>query len=117
MTTKYLKIAVYGSLKKGFWNHDRFLSNEKYLGSDTVKGKMQMSFGGYPYLFEGDGLDYPIEIYEVSEDIYYGIRGMELGAGYYEKSISTKYGGVTIFYASLSFYKEDKPIIKEYVNR
>ena len=88
-----MKIAVYGSLKRGKYNH-AILSDQKFLGDTTVIGTLY-SVGAYPALVdEGDNV-YPAEIYEVSPEVYSAIRGMELGAGYVEKVVD----GNIVYYA------------------
>ncbi len=75
------KIAVYGSLKRGRYNHS-LLEDSKFIGETTVKGTLY-SMGSYPALCDGD-TEYLAEVYEVDEGTYHSIRGMELGAGYKE---------------------------------
>lgn len=94
-------LAVYGTLKKGSYNHG-YLLNAKYLGQSTVRGLMYL-IGSYPGLVEpenalpGDEVrEFDVELYEVDEHIHRGIRSMELGAGYYEKDIDFNVNGETI---------------------
>jgi len=112
-------IAVYGSLKEGFWNYEHFLSDQERLGDSEVRGVMQLAGGGYPYLFKDSIIpteqkDYPIEIYRVSEDIYKRITGMELASGYYLSTIDTEYGEASIYYAEERMFNKEKEIINEY---
>ena len=112
------KIAVYGSLKKGFYNHDRFTMGEM-LGVAKVRGAMFLNYS-YPHLFrEEDSApemvkEYEVEIYEIEDREYKGIVGMEVGAGYQEfKTTITDTSGaehdVTIFFArdGASHYKNN----------
>ena len=113
------KIAVYGSLKKGFWNYDHFLKEANFLGESKIIGGMQMSMGSYPYLFESSeeqkfDTEYVVEIYEVEDKIYERIDGMETGAGYYAKEIDTPYGTATIYYALGRLFNADKAMLEEY---
>jgi gamma-glutamylcyclotransferase (GGCT)/AIG2-like uncharacterized protein YtfP len=58
MVDSIKKVLVYGSLKKGFGNHDAFLSTATLLGTTKIPGKMY-SLGAYP----GVRLDEPGEIH------------------------------------------------------
>jgi len=112
-------IAVYGSLKSGFYNND-MLKGQKLLGTDIVESAMQLvGGGGYPYLFkvtgtEHDRDEHEIEIYEVEENVYSVITGMEVGAGYYIDTLQTAHGDATIYYAKDDFHDTEKPYVKKY---
>lgn len=87
-----IAVIVYGSLKKGRYNHG-ILESSEFVGDTTLTGTMY-SLGAYPVLFK-DGDDvYPAEIYNVPEHIYDGIVDMERGAGY--DVVETPEG--TVFY-------------------
>ena len=86
------RFASYGSLRKGFWNHTRFGLGEPIL-TTVIAGAMFMDPNlGYPWLFDGQDhifpsnqmQNYPIEVYEVSEEIYDRINSMEINSGYRE---------------------------------
>lgn len=101
-------IAVYGSLKKGYYNHDRFLKDEQQFGDVTIKGTMY-SLGSYPALVrEGDDV-HDVELYEIEDDVYSRIEMMEISAGY--DAVPVDFDGVTaiVFYAS----KEMAEILKD----
>jgi gamma-glutamylcyclotransferase (GGCT)/AIG2-like uncharacterized protein YtfP len=104
-------IAVYGSLKAGKYNHG-ILEDSLYLGKTKVKGTLYR-ISSYPALIEeGDNL-YDAEIYEVSDNVYEWIAGMEHGAGYKEVIVD----GHIVYYAdsSLEFRcKENYAVISEY---
>lgn len=85
-------IGVYGSLKKGCYNYERFgLNSAKYLGQSTLTGPMYLIAGQYPALFPATdtSLDsvHPIEIYEVSDRLFDILDSMERGAGYYQADV------------------------------
>lgn len=95
------KIAVYGSLKKGFWNHDRFSLGEP-IATSKIRGSMFDC--GYPHLYR-EGIcprrqerEHVVEIYEVDDDKYGVIRSMELGAGYQEVLMNLDGHEVVVFY-------------------
>lgn len=87
------KVTVYGSLKKGKYNH-HLLHGCAFLGNTIVKGTMY-SVGMYPALVEEGDNEYEAEVYEVPDSIYDYIYLMELGAGY--KAVTV--GDSTVFYA------------------
>jgi len=73
------KVAVYGTLKQGHGNH-RLLTDSKFLGKASVKGRMY-HLGGFP----GVRLDEPgtvqVELYEVDNDT---LRRLDRLEGYRE---------------------------------
>ena len=79
-------IAVYGSLKKGKYNHS-FLSDMKMIGTTTVRGTLY-KVSSYPALVDEGENEYEAEVYEVDDYIYYMINRMEIGAGYKEVEIN-----------------------------
>lgn len=102
-------IAVYGSLKRGHYNHPALEGHSTFLGEDKIKGTLY-SLGAYPAITEeGDNL-YDVEIYEVDEEAYQSIRGMELGAGYKEVTLELSGHQCIVYYADtrLAEYCKDK---------
>lgn len=101
-------VAVYGSLKKGYYNHRALGEDAEFLGTDTVCGVMYNN-GSYPKLYKihpKNALPFPkslsrdhvIEVYRISDEPYERITSMELGAGYAPEDIKTIYGMATIYY-------------------
>lgn len=86
-------IAVYGSLKRGKYNHT-LIENCTFLGDTTIKGTLY-SLGSYPAIIEDGDNEYPAEVYEVPDEIYERVRRMELGAGYKEVIVD----GNIVYYA------------------
>ncbi len=79
------KIAVYGSYKKGFHNHELLGEDAKFLGLSKIKGVMYMIEGVDPYpLFYIDSIrqnmlrDYTLELYEIEAEKYIEIQTREL---------------------------------------
>lgn len=86
-----MKVAVYGSLKKGAYNHDRFGLKDP-IGHDTVFGSMFLEHS-YPRLYdigviedEGGYKEYPVEIYDLDDETFNQIDGMESASGYYKEN-------------------------------
>lgn len=80
------KIGVYGSLKKGSYNYDRFrLSEQNFIGTSEIVGAMYLIGNSYPALApKGSDLDliHPLEVYEIEDGLFNVLDGMERGAGY-----------------------------------
>lgn len=111
-------LVVYGTLKKGQYNHV-FLKGQKYLGKTSVNGVMQMC-GSYPHLFDSYAVDKPLEkhkaeAYSVSPESYEAIYEMEVGAGYYERDVSTDWGKGVTFMTQPSLFKKDGDIVREFL--
>lgn len=114
-------IVVYGSLKRGKYNHP-LLDGSEYLGETTVTGTMYL-VSSYPALVdEGDNV-YPAEVYSVSDNVYDSIEGMELGAGYKKMTATIKgedgqiIDDATIYFADdelVDYCKKNKEVIKSY---
>lgn len=85
-------IATYGSLKRGFHNHNR-CGEQIYVGDMAVTGVMTLVARSYPILVlhdEGDTHD--VEVFKVDDITFQQINNMELGAGYHAINIATPYG-------------------------
>lgn len=65
---QFVKVFVYGTLRKGFGNH-RLLEHPevKFIGKDSIRARMYTSHWGYPYIvFSQSNKDRVIgEVYEV----------------------------------------------------
>lgn len=95
----------YGTLKKGHYNHTRFSPDGvgKFLGEDRVTGFSLVQPKHLPYPFAVPDVNGTIkgELYEVEDKLYNILHGMELGAGYTQKHITTTKDGVdAIMYVS-----------------
>jgi gamma-glutamylcyclotransferase (GGCT)/AIG2-like uncharacterized protein YtfP len=118
MTSKNKILVVYGTLKKGQYNHD-FLKGQKFLGKTSVSGVMQMC-GSYPHLFDPYAVRKPAvrhkaEVYSVSPEVYEGICDMEIGAGYYLRDVSTDWGMGVMFLTQPVLFKKDGEIVREFL--
>jgi len=81
------RIAVYGSLKKGKYNHPILLEGSEFIGTAKLRGTLYL-ISAYPALVDDDGHEYEVEVYKVTDPIYNAIYSMEIGAGYIEKEIT-----------------------------
>jgi gamma-glutamylcyclotransferase (GGCT)/AIG2-like uncharacterized protein YtfP len=87
--------ASYGSLKKGYWNHDRYGLGEP-IATSEVYGEMYVNPSlGYPHLYEtsdekplANPKFYEVELYDIEDAIFNRIDMMEQASGYYPKEIT-----------------------------
>jgi len=89
-----ITVGVYGSLKRGKYNHARFgLSEYEHVKDTTIRGAMY-SLGSYPKLYKQglvDGTyerDHVLEVYRVPIRVYEMLNSMEIGAGYVESVVN-----------------------------
>ncbi len=85
------RVFVYGTLKKGYHNHDSFLDKAKFIGNATSVSKWTMigEGMGFPYLLErSDNLGNNIkgEVYEVTADELKNLDYLEGVPTHYRKS-------------------------------
>lgn len=61
------KIAVYGTLRKGFGNH-RLLQNSKFVGAGLTKEKYKMTASGIPFVNPNKKVsNIRVEVYDVTD--------------------------------------------------
>jgi hypothetical protein len=104
----YKKVAVYGSLKKGHYNH-HWLEHCPLVRTGKIKGTMY-SMGSYPMLMEEGNDEHDIEVYDVDEETFESIEQMEIGAGYKEKVVD----GAIVFFGADDEYVKNKKVISKY---
>ena len=93
-------ILVYGSLRQGAYNHNRFKSIYKedydFKRSLELNNYNLYSLGSYPGIKDGKN-SLKVELFECSEFCYNNIKAMELGAGYSERIIALDEGNAVIY--------------------
>lgn len=93
-----IRLAIYGTLRKGDYNYNRFLQGYEPLGEDKIKGfEMYVVNDSYPMITRGKG-KIKVEVYSVPYELAKTISNMERGAGYSVEKVKTKYGEAYIFY-------------------
>jgi gamma-glutamylcyclotransferase (GGCT)/AIG2-like uncharacterized protein YtfP len=82
-------ILVYGSLKKGYWNHERFALGEPLNERIVVEGYKLVDLGAYPAAVPSKHTDTIVcECYVVDDRTFQRMNWMEQGAGYKPASIN-----------------------------
>lgn len=110
-----MKLFVYGSLKRGFFNHGRFGFSDvaKFIGPAVARDRalLQLRNLPYPHAVEEPEQEVVGEVYELDDE--YALRNisrMERGAGYYAKETMVECGE-SIFPATM--YVADEYLIGE----
>lgn len=85
--SKAIVIAVYGSLKRDFYNH-RVLEGASFLASGTVTGFEMFSLGSYPMVVPGDG-SIAVELYEVNTSTFGRLDRLEGFPRFYGRQMVT----------------------------
>jgi gamma-glutamylcyclotransferase (GGCT)/AIG2-like uncharacterized protein YtfP len=93
------RIAVYGSLRKGMYNHD-LLKDAKYIGKYFTKPAYNMyAISSYPGIKLGGGTSVTMEVYEVDDATLDAVNALEgytpgsKGNDFYNRlSVNTPYG-------------------------
>lgn len=81
-------IIIYGSLRKGFYNHARKMTRGcRFIGSCKLKGWKLYSLGSYPAINPSPTKKDIVvaEVYKVPEEVFTEIDYMEKSAGYKSK--------------------------------
>lgn len=120
-------IAVYGSLKKGQYNHAGLGDDAKFMGRTSVRAVMYWN-GSYPKLFktaQGNRSEdhlfnanlertHEVEVYDINKERFARILNMEHGAGYVSEEFDTPWGVSTIFWMPHSHFYDNDDWIAEY---
>lgn len=91
-------VFVYGSLKRGFGNHQQ-LDTSEYLGNHITDPKWTMvSLGGFPAVVPVGDTEIKGEVYRVDDKTLRGLDYLEGFPRFYQKAtIPTKYGEATMY--------------------
>ncbi len=93
------KIAVYGSLRKGFGNN-RLIADSEQLTTEVVKIPYKMvSLGGFPGLVPvKEPQDITIEVWNVDDQTYRNVERLEGYPHFYQKdTIQTSEGDADVY--------------------
>jgi len=86
-----IKIFVYGTLKRGHYNHGRCGldgAGVSFIGQEYIDGYTLYRRYNLPYAVKEKGKRIKGEVYEVPFDVYDQIYWMEVGAGYYVEEVN-----------------------------
>lgn len=99
-----MKVAVYGSLRQGFGNH-QLLQDSEFLGTMITQNEWTMySLGGFPGIVPKGEISILTEVYEVNDEIFQRLDRLEGYPEFYNRQeIETPYGQAWIYYL------EDRP--------
>lgn len=94
-------MAVYGSLREGAYNYDRFVQYYgkeafKKRSTEVIKGFDLYSLGPYPGIKQGEG-PLTVDVFDCNEKVAEQIRRMEEGANYSALEVETSQGPATIW--------------------
>ncbi len=80
-------VAVYGTLKKGYSNYQRYLRSSNHIASGVTAKKYPLVVKGLPYLIEREGLGYNVEVdvFSVSDDTLRDLDSLEGHPKFYER--------------------------------
>lgn len=93
-----MKVAVYGSLRKGLGNH-YLLKDSEYLGDCPTDRMFTMkSLGGFPAIIAGED-SVTIEVYDVDQETFGKLDQLEGYPSFYNRQlIDTKFGKAWIYF-------------------
>jgi len=115
--TEEKKVFVYGSLREGFFNYDKYLKNKvSHASLGEVKGKLfHLSHKGYPALLEGEDTIIG-EIMEI-KDFYENIVPLDEMEGYlsFEDASNNEYIRTTMDVKNLHTNTMESCYVYKYV--
>lgn len=94
-----MKVAVYGTLRKGFSNH-RLLEHSKFLGETKTDAAFTM-FTSYrvPWISNGGETKITIEVYEIDSQTLEQLDWLEGYPSFYNrKLIDTEFGEAWVYF-------------------
>lgn len=77
-------IFVYGTLKRGFWNHS-LLEHSAFIGKARTGREFTLKVNGLPYLIEEEGIGASGELYAVSKMTLKSLDKLEGHPGFYQR--------------------------------
>lgn len=106
-------LAVYGTLKKGYWNNS-VLGKSKYVGSTFIKGTMY-DIGRIPCVVLDNAHEVYVEVFEVDDNTLDRCDTLEgVPYAYQRSAVDTLFGTAFIYTMDMSDgYFKDKLIVKD----
>ena len=99
-----MKVFTYGTLKQGYWNHKRLLSEATFLGETSTVDSFYLINVGFPIALLGETLPkdskhlaYPVvgEVYEITPDILKNLDRLENYPRLYDRKEVLLLNGMT----------------------
>lgn len=94
MKNKIHRIFIYGTLKKGQYFHNQYLSGDKsnFLGNATTSNEYQLYIDGMPHLIR-EKTDTPCkgELYEINDDVLKSLDDLESHPIVYKRELIDVY--------------------------
>ena len=80
-------VAVYGTLKKGYSNYQRYLRSSNYIGSGVTAKKYPLIINGLPYLMEEEGKGYnvKVDVFSVTDNTLRDLDRLEGHPTFYQR--------------------------------
>lgn len=104
-----MKIFVYGTLKRGYRNHD-YLANASFLYQDTISGQLYTIDGvDFPAYLPGQGLVHG-EVYEIDDTILSLLDRLEGNGHLYQRELYTTSNQQAEVYVYRYLHKVDRHI-------
>lgn len=108
-----MKMFVYGSLRKGYHNHDRFLTGCRYVGDGITNPEFTMiTLGNFPGVFAGGDTAIKGEIYEVNLPTLRQLDRLEGHPDFYRRTAITLQDGMEV-----RIYLYQPPVSEPELNR
>ena len=110
-----IKVFVYGSLKKGFYNSSIMRSAIFLSDVVTVKefGMFKDDFGNYPYIVDKPYMQVQGELYSVSEELLGVLDRFESVPDYYHRKLIEVTGSDNMIYSAFCYFQKEECTDKE----
>lgn len=92
-----MRIFVYGSLLKGFSNHERLLTTAKFVGyGETLPAYTLISLGSFPGMLDCGSTSIKGEIYDVTPEVAHRLDSLEGHPTFYRRTSITLKDGIEV---------------------
>lgn len=104
-------VFVYGSLKRGEFNHRRFgMDRQEFVGTGTISGYGLYDLGAYPCVVKHPDQNLTVhgELFHVADSTFKELCYIETGAGYSRATERVRLSGKRWAWATV-FYQQQVP--------
>lgn len=101
-----MKVFVYGTLKKGYSNHQFYMNDAKFIREATASGFSMVNGPGFPFAFKKKDSLIQGELYEIDETTLKQLDYLESYPSFYTRSEDGPEG-------SWIYHLDSKPTGKE----